>query len=44
MEKYRNENGNIIKFIRAGTKEMGENYNPYNFILLYMNRTKRNIF
>ena len=44
MEKYRNENGNIIKFIRTGTKEMGENYNPYNFILPHVNRTKRNIF
>ena len=44
MEKYRNENGNIIKFIRTGTKEMGENYNPYNFIVPHVNRTKRNIF
>ena len=44
MEKLRNENGNIIKIIKTGTKEMGESYNPYNFIVPHVNRTKRNIF
>ena len=44
MEKFRNENGNVIKIIKTETKEMGENYNPYNFIVPHVNRTKRNIF
>ena len=44
MDQFRNENGNTIKIIKTGTKEMGENYNPYNFIVPHVNRTKRNIF
>ena len=28
--------------IRTETKEIGENYNPYNHIALHVNRTKRN--
>ena len=44
MERFRNENGNKIKIIKTETKEMGENYNPYNFIVPHVNRTKRNIF
>ena len=32
----------IIRNIRTGSKEMGENYNPYNFICPHVNRTKRN--
>jgi hypothetical protein len=44
MDQYRNENGNIINIIKTETKEMGENYNPYNFIVPHVNRTKRNIF
>jgi hypothetical protein len=44
MERCRNENKNIIKIIKTETKEMGENYNPYNFIVPHVNRTKRNIF
>ena len=44
MERFRNENGTIIKIIKTETKEMGENYNPYNFIVPHVNRTKRNIF
>jgi hypothetical protein len=44
MGRYRNENKNIIKIIKTETKEMGENYNPYNFIVPHVNRTKRNIF
>ena len=43
MQKFRKEN-NIIKIIKTETKEMGENYNPYNFIVPHVNRTKRNIF
>ena len=44
MNKFRNENGNIIKTIKTETKEMGEHYNPYNFLVPHVNRTKRNIF
>ena len=44
MSQFRNENGNIIKIIKTETKEMGENYNPYNFLVPHVNRTKRNIF
>ena len=44
MKQSRNENGNTIKIIKTGSKEMGENYNPYNFIVPHVNRTKRNIF
>ena len=44
MDQFRNENGNTIKIIKTGTKEMGENYNPFNFIVPHVNRTKRNIF
>ena len=44
MERFRNEIGNKIKIIKTETKEMGENYNPYNFIVPHVNRTKRNIF
>ena len=44
MERFKNENGNKIKIIKTETKEMGENYNPYNFIVPHVNRTKRNIF
>ena len=43
MQKFRKEN-NIIKIIKTETKEMGESYNPYNFIVPHVNRTKRNIF
>ena len=35
-------NSNIIKNIRNDSKEMGETYNPYNFIVPHVNRTKRN--
>ena len=44
MSNFRNENRNIIQIIRTDTKEMGENYNPYNFLVPHVNRTKRNIF
>lgn len=44
MEGIRNENKNIIQIIKTETKEMGENYNPYNFFAPHVNRTKRNIF
>jgi hypothetical protein len=44
MDQYRNESGNVINIIKTETKEMGENYNPYNFIVPHVNRTKRNIF
>ena len=42
MGGFNHENNNRIKMIRTGTKEMGENYNPYNFIAPHVNRTKRN--
>ena len=42
MGGFNHENNNRIKMIRTGTKEMGENYNPYNFIVPHVNRTKRN--
>ena len=44
MDQYRNESGNVINIIKTETKEMGENYNSYNFIVPHVNRTKRNIF
>ena len=42
MGGFNHENNYIIKNIRTGSKEMGENYNPYNFICPHVNRTKRN--
>jgi hypothetical protein len=42
MGGFNHENNNRINMIRTGTKEMGENYNPYNFIAPHVNRTKRN--
>ena len=44
MGGFGNEHYNRIEIIRTGTKDMGENYNPYNFIVPHVNRTKRNIF
>ena len=32
----------LIRNIRSDSKEMGEHYNPYNFISPHVNRTKRN--
>lgn len=42
MGGFNNRNTQLIKTIRTGSKEMGENYNPYNFICPHVNRTKRN--
>ena len=42
MGGFNHRNSNIIKNIRSDSKEMGENYNPYNFIVPHVNRTKRN--
>ena len=42
MGRFNNRNTQLIKTIRTGSKEMGENYNPYNFICPHVNRTKRN--
>lgn len=42
MGGFHHDNNSIIKNIRTGSKEMGENYNPYNFIAPHVNRTKRN--
>ena len=42
MGGFNGRNDQLIKIIRTGTKEMGENYNPYNFICPHVNRTKRN--
>ena len=44
MGGFGNQTFNRIEVIRTGTKDMGENYNPYNFIIPHVNRTKRNIF
>ena len=42
MGGFNHGNSYIIKNIRSDSKEMGENYNPYNFICPHVNRTKRN--
>ena len=42
MGGFNHEKDSVIKHIRTGSKEMGENYNPYNFIVPHVNRTKRN--
>ena len=42
MGGFNHVNNNIIKNIRSDPKEMGETYNPYNFIAPHVNRTKRN--
>ena len=42
MGGFNHEKNSIINNIRTGSKEMGENYNPYNFIVPHVNRTKRN--
>ena len=42
MGGFNHGNSYIIKNIRTDSKEMGENYNPYNFICPHVNRTKRN--
>ena len=44
MGGFGNQTLNRIEIIKTGTKDMGENYNPYNFIIPHVNRTKRNIF
>ena len=42
MGGFNHGNSYVINNIRTGSKEMGENYNPYNFICPHVNRTKRN--
>ena len=42
MGGFNHEKNYVIKNIRSDSKEMGENYNPYNFIVPHVNRTKRN--
>ena len=42
MGGFNHDKNSIINNIRTGSKEMGENYNPYNFIVPHVNRTKRN--
>ena len=42
MGGFNHGNSYVIKNIRSDSKEMGENYNPYNFICPHVNRTKRN--
>ena len=42
MGGFNHDKSYTIKNIRADSKEMGERYNPYNFIPPHVNRTKRN--
>ena len=42
MGGFNHGNSYVINNIRTDSKEMGEKYNPYNFISPHVNRTKRN--